>query len=130
MNIFKVVMAGLALSLGSLAAFAHHSTNGIYNEETELELVGTVKEWRFINPHPTMTLEVDGVEWDVSYGGSAVAHLMRRGYTAETFKPGDRLRVRGFEAKIQTVKGLLIRGTPTKEDGSPVFEGAPTDGSL
>lgn len=123
MKAIKVMMALLALSLGSFTAWAHHSTNGIYDEETEVELLGTVKEWRFINPHPTLSLDVDGVEWNVSYGGSAVAHLMRRGFSADSFKPGDRIRIKGFAAKAEGVKGLLVRDNPTKEDGSPIIQG-------
>ena len=56
----------------------------------------------------------------MSYGGSAVTHLRRRGYTAETFKPGDVIVVRGYPARVQTANGLLVVGNPTREDGSPV----------
>lgn len=122
MNKIKLMLTALTLSLGSVA-WAHHSTNGVYNEEVEVELVGTVKSWRFINPHPTLSLDVDGVEWDVSYGGSAVAHMVRRGYSAETFKPGDRIKVKGFAAKLEGAHGLLVRGNPTREDGTPIVAG-------
>jgi hypothetical protein len=107
------------------AALAHHSTVSIYNEDETVEITGTVKQWRFVNPHPSLVLEVAGPdgrvqEWDVSYGGAAVTHLARRGYTAETFKPGDVITVRGFAAKVQTAFGLLIRGDPASADGSPI----------
>lgn len=119
--------AGLALSLLAQIAFAHHSTNSIYDEEAEIELTGTVKQWRFINPHPSLVLEVtnaDGVaeEWDVSYGGAAVVHLTRRGYTSGTFKPGDEITVTGHPALVKSARGLLIEGSnPVRADGSPLF---------
>jgi len=106
--------------------FAHHSTQGIYNEDEMVEITGTVKEWRFINPHPSLIIEVTGAdggvqEWDVSYGGAAVTHLRRRGYTVDTFEPGDVIVARGFAANAETAFGLLIRGDPTNENGSPVL---------
>lgn len=114
-----------ALTMVAATAWAHHSTAGIYREDVEVELKGKVKAWRFINPHPSLKLEVvdeKGVahEWDVSYGGSAVAHLKRRGYTAETFKPGDIIIVKGHPTVLEGAHGLLIEGgNPTREDGTP-----------
>jgi hypothetical protein len=114
-----------ALTLIATAAWAHHSTAGIYQQDVEVELKGKVKEWRFINPHPSLKLEVaddKGVvhEWDISYGGSAVAHLKRRGYNADTFKPGDIIIVKGHPTVLEGVYGLLIEaGNPTREDGTP-----------
>jgi hypothetical protein len=119
-SILLVFFAGL----GS-AALAHHSTKGIYNEDEIVEITGTVKEWRFVNPHPTLIIEVTGAdgqnqEWDVSYGGAAVPHLKRAGYTVNTFKPGEVIVVRGYAGKVQTAHGLLIVGHPAREDGSPI----------
>ena len=118
----------LALFVGLLTSvvLAHHSTNGIYNEDELIEITGTVSQWRFINPHPSLFIEVtasDGQaqEWDVSYGGPAVPQLKRRGYTADTFKPGDVIVVRGYAALVDTAFGLLIRGDPVNEDGSQIL---------
>jgi hypothetical protein len=119
-----------AVALAS-QVYAHHSTKGVYHEDVELHLTGTVKEWVFINPHPFMTLTVtgeDGVahDWDVSYGGAAVIHLSRMGYTKDTFKPGDVINVIGHPAIKEGVYGLLMEGggnIPTREDGSKVVEG-------
>lgn len=118
---------GLALVAG--AAMAHHSTNGIYDEENHIEITGTVKSWRFINPHPYLVIEAPDAsgtvrEWDVSYGGAAVVHLRRQGYTEDTFKPGDVIKVNGPPAKAAGAYGILIEGNhPTKADGSPVVQG-------
>jgi len=113
-----------AMTMVAAAAWAHHSTAGIYRN-VEVQLKGKVKAWRFINPHPSLKLEVvdeKGVahEWDISYGGSAVAHLKRRGYTADTFKPGDIIIVKGHPTVLEGVYGMLIEGgNPTREDGTP-----------
>jgi hypothetical protein len=114
-----------ALTLVAATAGAHHSTAGIYEQTVEVELKGKVKEWRFINPHPSLKLDVvdaKGVahEWDISYGGSAVSHLKRRGYSATTFKAGDIIIVKGHPTLLKDTYGLLIEnGNPTHEDGKP-----------
>ena len=124
------------LSLTTFAVFAalaapvvssHHSTNGIYNEEELVEIVGTVREWRFVNPHPSLVLEVQADDgsvqaWDISYGGSAVTHLRRRGYSEDSFAPGDRIVVRGFAARLADNFGLLVRGDPTTPSGEPIVD--------
>ena len=124
---FTALLLASVASLVSLRVGAHHSTNGLYNEDELVEITGTVKEWRFINPHPSLIIEVIGAdgspeEWDVSYGGPAVTHLKRQGYTADTFHPGDVIVVRGYAAKVETAHGLLIRGDPTHADGSPIID--------
>lgn len=122
-------LAALACTLASGGLMAHHSTRSLYHQDREVELVGKVVEWRFINPHPFLIVEAeaeDGTvrEWDVSYGGAAVVHLKRQGYTADTFKPGDIIVVRGRPAVAEGVYGVLIQGRhPTWQDGTPVVEG-------
>lgn len=114
-----------ALTLVAATVQAHHSTAGIYEQTAEVELKGKVKEWRFINPHPSLKIEVvdeKGVahEWDVSYGGSAVSHLKRRGYSGTTFKVGDVIIVKGHPTVLKDTYGLLIEnGNPTRENGKP-----------
>jgi hypothetical protein len=111
--------------LATATAGAHHSTAGIYQQDVTVTLKGKVKEWRFINPHPSLKLEVadeKGVvhEWDVSYGGSAVSHMKKRGYSATTFKPGEIIIVKGHPSILKDAYGLLMEsGDPTHEDGKP-----------
>ncbi len=124
MKLRFALMAG-ALTLVAATAGAHHSTAGIYQQNVVVELKGKVKEWRFINPHPSLKLEVvdeKGVahEWDVSYGGSAVSHLKRRGYSATTFKPGEVIIVKGHPTILKDAYGLLMETEdPRHEDGTP-----------
>ena len=126
MRFSKLLLTGMALGWASQTVVAHHSTNGLYDESIEVELTGTVKEWRFINPHPSLILSVvdeRGVahDWDISYGGQAVVHLQRRGYTADTFKPGDVIKVKGRPALVKDAYGLLMEGgNPTRLDGTPI----------
>lgn len=124
---YLLIISTLISPLFMSTVMAHHSTNGIYHDDQVVELSGKVIAWRFINPHPYLTIEVEDTnglvhEWDVSFGGSAVTHLTRRGYTAETFTPGETIVVRGNPAKAVGVYGLLVeRENPTREDGSALF---------
>lgn len=122
---FFTICAIAALGFGAFITpgLAHHSTNNIYDEERVVEITGVVKQWRFVNPHPYLILEVTGPdgqtnEWNVSFGGSAVTHLSRRGYTGDTFTPGDVVVIEGNPARADGAYGILIQGDPTREDGS------------
>ena len=128
-NKFVLALLGAAFTVSQV--FAHHSTRGIYHEDQVMELKGTVKEWAFVNPHPYLTItapDANGVmrDWDLSYGGAAVIHLQRQGYTKDTFKPGDVIIAHGNPAIKAGVYGLLMEGGgnhPTREDGTPVVKG-------
>ena len=131
MKIFRIILLTLFAVLVMSQAIAHHSTRGIYHEDLELELTGTVKEWAFVNPHPYLTLSAEDEngelqDWDLSYGGAAVVHLQRQGYTTDTFKVGEVISVKGNPARKTGVYGILMEGGgnhPTREDGTPVVAG-------
>jgi len=116
------VVVGLGLMV--LPVGAHHSTNSVYDEAKTIQVTGKVVEWQFVNPHPYLIVEVttDGrtERWDLSFGGSAVVHLTRSGYTKETFKAGDNVIARGSPARLESVRGLLIRGNLTRPDGTRI----------
>lgn len=108
------------------AAFAHHSVQGIY-QENEIVVTGTVVEWVFVNPHPFLLIEVEdenGVtrEWDVSFGGPAVVAMTRRGFTKDTFQPGDVITVTGRRTIDENLYGILgtLQNVPVDQDGNPV----------
>ena len=113
---------GLAVEAPSIAG--HHSTNAMYDESKTVEVVGTVVQWRFVNPHPYLVVEMTTngktEKWDLSFGGSAVSHLRRQGYTAESFKIGEVIIARGQPATSETTKGILVRGGITRKDGTKI----------
>lgn len=119
------VIAVSSLGLAVLPGAGHHSTNDIYDEEQTVEITGAVKQWRFVNPHPFLVVEVEGEngeteDWDVSFGGSAASALARRGYSAETFQAGAVIIARGAPSRTEQAKGLLVQGGITLEDGTPI----------
>lgn len=119
------IILGICLIALSTAVFAHHSTNDVYDESRTVQISGKVVAWRFVNPHPFLVIEITGKDgkpekWDLSFGGSAVAPLRRQGYTPETFKVGEIINARGNPALSESVKGILIRGGLTRQDGSRI----------
>lgn len=130
MKLSKLFTFAIAcLVMLSATVMAHHSTNGIYHDDQTVELTGKIVAWRFINPHPYLTIEVEAEdgsvnEWDISFGGAAVSHLTRKGYRSDTFAPGETIVVKGNPARAEGAYGLLIEREgedPTREDGSPLF---------
>jgi hypothetical protein len=123
---YAVAVAGAVLGLGLLTApvVGHHSTNAMYDESRTIEVSGSVLEWRFVNPHPYLVVEVktDGKaeKWDFSFGGSAVSHLRRQGYTPQSFKIGEAIVARGYPATSETSRGLLVRGGIKRQDGTAI----------
>ena len=90
------------------AALAHHSANLTFDPNRLIEIKGEVVEWRFKNPHTLMVLDgvevVGGVDsrqgiqrWEIE--SSAATGLRARGIDESTFRPGDRIRVRGNPAR-------------------------------
>lgn len=87
--------AGAVLVAFTGAAVAHHSF-AMFDQDHPLELVGTVKEFKYTSPHSFIILEVkdkDGNSelWNLE-GGSPSA-IARDGWNAKSIKPGDELRI-------------------------------------
>jgi hypothetical protein len=81
---------------------AHHSFAAEFDANQPVKLEGTVKEFRWVNPHSWLIVNVakpDGTmeTWDVE--GGAPSALLRRGWTKDTLPPGTKVVVEGFMAK-------------------------------
>jgi hypothetical protein len=100
------LVAAIALC-SALAVSAHHGQAGLFDTSRTIELKGTVKQWRFSNPHPILILEAADekgarIDWDVYFGPGAVSSLRRQGFSADTFKTGETLVVIGNPATAGT----------------------------
>lgn len=113
----------LAVAVGFLMLarpiLAHHS-DAIYDNEHPVELAGTVTGYVFINPHVQIRFEVkDGngsvVQWVAESG--PVQRLYRIGWTKDTLKPGDQIKIVGDPArdgrKLLNLKKLV---TPSGQE--------------
>src|SRR5882762_6035448 len=97
-----VLFAALAgLFIASGPALAHHGTAAY--ETTKLTTIkGTATEFKFINPHVEITVEVKDDKGKIEkWLGEANSPnvLSRHGWSKEIIKPGDQITVIGYRAK-------------------------------
>ena len=124
----RITLTLFATLLLPFPAVAHHGQAGLFDEARIVELRGTVKSWSFVNPHPMLVLEVTDekagkVDWDVYFGPPGAPIMRRNGYSAETFKAGETVVVKGHPATASGVRGVDVWGkgvSVTRADGSPV----------
>jgi len=106
-----VTAALCAAALSAAPVLAHHSFNMFdVTAEKEIILEGVVKTWDFTNPHSWLTITVtnkDGSKTDWSFEGAAVAALVPKGITINTYKPGDKVLVAAGPIKDGRKAGIL-----------------------
>jgi hypothetical protein len=90
------------LGLGAETVSAHHSFAVFFNAESEVvSVTGTVKEFRFANPHGLIALAVktptEQTEWQVETNSPSI--LRRRGWTRDSLKVGELVTVKGWPAR-------------------------------
>jgi Family of unknown function (DUF6152) len=91
----KAAGLGFAATAIAMPAIAHHSF-AMFDTEHPIEISGTVKEFRFVNPHTILIVKVkgqDGVGRDWTLEGGAPGLQFRDGMTANSLKPGDEIMV-------------------------------------
>ncbi len=91
--------AGIAVSA---AAGAHHSSEPHFDHDNSITVEGVVTELRFVNPHAYVYFDVmadDGSIQDWRCELSAATSLRRRGWTRETFQPGQHIELTGSPAR-------------------------------
>jgi hypothetical protein len=106
-----VVFAVVAGLLMAIPVAAHHTASTLYTEKTTT-LKGTVKAWRWSNPHCLLTFDVKGedgkvVEWVAETQAPNTAYT--EGYRASTFKAGDEITVTLRPAANGGSFGLLMQ---------------------
>ena len=71
---------------------------------------GVVKQWNFTNPHTWLTITVTnpgGLQTDWSFEGAAVAALVPKHITIDTYKVGEKVRVAAGPLKDGRKGGIL-----------------------
>ena len=117
----KTLLGGFFFAM-ALAAYAHHAQAPFFDQERTVEVRGTVVRWIFRNPHPVLEVEAENeqgqkVIWAVQFAPATV--LAKRGWTAETFKPGDAVVASGHPSRAPGTYGLEQRGIE-RADGRPL----------
>ena len=116
------VCASLCLAMVSVA-WAHHSQSE-YDLRSKVEVEGTVTKVEWKSPHVWVYVDVtdskgEKVNW--SFELPSPVTLMRRGWTRDSLKPGDRVKVTGAPAK--NFPTIAIANFIRDESGKPLFTG-------
>lgn len=140
----RTIAPALAFALLTMPAYAHHSS-AIYDLERAVTLEGVVTEYEWANPHVYLFVDTggDGGEtavWEIE--ASPPSLMVLRGWSRDTFSPGDRVTVEGFAGKnlarrmalgvyAEAADGtrlVMSRNSPSIEraEPDPLF-GAPPD---
>ena len=120
----------LTLVVSIRLASAHHSFSAVYDGKRSVTITGVVTQFRFVNPHALMTLEVtdkDGkvVTWVVEFAGRL--NLSEIGWSAESIRSGEKLTVTGnptheplprlaFQRIVKADGGELLPGAAQRSD--------------
>ena len=86
------------LMLSVAAASSHHSFSPVYDEKRLITVVGVMTQFKFVNPHAMMFLDVTDetgkvAKWTVEFAGRL--NLSEVGWTADSVKAGERVTVTG-----------------------------------
>jgi hypothetical protein len=112
------------LGMGSLA-YAHHSMEG-FDRAKNVTLVGTVKQFKWANPHSWIELEITNdkgqVEtWNIEMTAPFV--LVKAGWKSTSLKPGDKVTVVGHPQKTGEPGALFV--SVTTADGQTLTDRPP-----
>lgn len=117
------ITAGLTafIVIAANTAAAHHSAALFYDLDGNIEVSGTVTEFRFANPHAIVKFDVIGDDGEVQHWTAETTSpsiLRRRGWNQDSFRPGDKIRLEGLPSVDGT---YLLRITRAfREDGTEI----------
>jgi hypothetical protein len=119
----KLLATLIGTFIGAVATpvFGHHSTS-MFNMQKPATLEATVKNFEWTNPHVYLHVDIVNAEgkaeeWLVEIHSPAI--MLRRGYTKDYFKPGDKVTLVGGEMKDGSHMMRLLRGN--KPDGTKFY---------
>ena len=105
----KSLVVLIAALCGSTLAYAHHSF-ALFDRSRITTLSGTVREWKWANPHTWLTVVVrkaDGANEEWALVGSSPNMMSRWGWNAADIAVGDKVLVDIFPARDGKTIGAL-----------------------
>jgi Family of unknown function (DUF6152) len=128
-RILSVLAVSGALMIPGIPLLAHHSFAAEYDSNKPINLSGAVTKVEWTNPHVRFYIDVKDASgttanWEFELGSPN--GLMRKGWTRNSLKEGDKISVDGYLAKDGA--HLANARTVSLPDGRKVFAGAADDG--
>ena len=126
MRAFRVLSSAACAGLLSAAtAAAHHAFSPVYDSTKTTSVSGVVVEFRFVNPHAMLTLDVKDEsgrveKWTVEFAGQL--NLTEVGWTKDSLKRGEQITVTGNPTHVVSQQMAFVR--IVKADGSVLLPGA------
>lgn len=113
-------LAAVVVASGTVAA--HHSP-AVFDRSKEVKLTGTVKAFKWQNPHTWLELDVPDekagtVTWGVEM--TSPTYLIRAGWKNNSVKPGDKVTVVVNPVRTGEPAGIFI--SITLPDGQTLYE--------
>ena len=86
----------VACVLGAAPPTLAHHSGAMFDDESVIELKGTVKALQWTNPHVWLqvVVETNGAATEWSLEGGSPTSLSRQGWRSTSFQPGDAIAVR------------------------------------
>jgi hypothetical protein len=117
----------VSLLIFSAPLFAHHG-NAAFDEKKKVTVKGTVTEWIWANPHCFLRFDAKDEKGNVVHWSMETSNppdMINRGWSRDTFKPGDEIiatmitvkngqpigSLRGAGTQVAFANGKVV-GTP------------------
>ena len=114
MNLKLLSMSAILASAIAMPALAHHSF-AMFDADKTITVTGTVKEFEWTNPHAWVRVMVmdqatgKPVQWGFELGPPA--QQIRRGWKADSLKPGDKFTLKMHPLRDGSRGGQLVEST-------------------
>jgi len=120
-RVLQYAVIVIAAMLTASATLAHHSF-AMFDQSKTVTIQGTVKDFRWTNPHVFIQLMVkneDGTEDEWSIEMTSPEHLVRVGWKPGTLKPGDKITLNIHPMHDGVKGGQYLSGIGP--DGQPLI---------
>jgi hypothetical protein len=118
MRRMRNLLLASVLAFTTLPLSAHHGDTN-YDLTEPFSITGTIVEFRFINPHMQITLDVTDADGKVTRWaaqGTSPNMLVFRGWSRTVLKPGDKVTLNGNRSK---------NGSPAMKFSEALLDGKP-----
>ena len=120
---YAIHLALAAMLASAHVVSAHHSFSAVYDGSRTVMVQGLVTEFRLVNPHALMTMEVTDdsgkvVKWVVEFAGRL--NLTEGGWSEKTIVPGQRVTVTGNPTHMPSPRVAFV--SLVRADGTSLVQ--------